>query len=81
MSGKPKATKTGIVEKIVKHHGQSEKAQIHVHEADHLYKELRIENTLETSTGKKVKLKKGAPVDVIVTADQAHTEPQMDEDS
>jgi len=81
MLRRPKATKTGTVEKIVKRHGESEKAQINVHEADHLYKELRIENTLEIAKGKKVKLKKGAVVDVTVTANQADTEPKTDEES
>jgi hypothetical protein len=39
--------------------------------ADHLYKEIRIENTLHDENGKEVALKQGAEVDVVV---QAHPE-------
>ena len=34
----------------------------------HLYRELRIENTLVTADGEKVKLKPGAEVDVTIEA-------------
>ena len=59
MSKKPKATKPGTVEKIIKPPipGEPEKAEIAVHGADDLYREIRIENTLESGDGKKVKLK------------------------
>lgn len=50
-----------------------EKAEIAVEGADHLYKEIRIENTLEDEQGRKVKLKEGAQVEVVVEADPKDT--------
>lgn len=77
---KPKTTKPGTVRKIVKSPvpGQPEKAEIEVHDAEDLYREIRIENTLEDSHGKKVKLKPGAHVDVTVEADDKDTVPKHD---
>ena len=59
----------GIVEKIIPspHPGLPEKAQISIEGADHLYRELRIENKLSDENGDGVKLKKGAHVEVSVT--------------
>jgi len=51
------------------HAGQPEKAQITVDEADHRYRDLRIENTLTDEHCNDVKLKKGAHVEVAVTAE------------
>jgi len=81
MSDKPSVTIPGTVEKIVKppHPSMPEKAQISVEGADHLYKEIRIENTLTDENGKPVKLKEGAEVVVTVEADPADTVPQKDE--
>ena len=78
MAEKPSTTKPGIVEKIIKPvvPDQPEKAQIAVEGADHLYREIRIENTLLDEDGKEVKLKEGAEVDVIVEADQKDTVPK-----
>ena len=61
-SKKPKTTKPGTVEKIIKSPfpSEPEKAEIAVEGADHLYREIRIENTLEAEHGKKVKLNQGA---------------------
>ncbi len=75
---KPRVKKRGVVEKIVKapHPNIPEKAQIAVEEADDLYREIRIENTLETENGEKVKLKEDAPVDVVIEADPASTVPK-----
>jgi|GEM_PF-1128846 len=75
---KPKVRKRGVVEKIVKapHPNIPEKAQIAVEDADHLYREIRIENTLETEDGEKVKLKEDAKVDVVIEADPASTVPK-----
>jgi len=56
-----------------------EKAEVQVHEADELYKEIRIENTLEDERGKKVKLKEDAPVDITVEADTKATTPDNNE--
>jgi hypothetical protein len=70
MSEKPSATLPAVVEKIIKPQtpGEPEKAQITVEGADHLYRELRIENTLVDEDGNKVKLKPGAEVDVTIEA-------------
>jgi hypothetical protein len=71
MTPKPSATLPGTVEKIIKppHPNAPEKAQIAVEGADHLYKELRIENNLTDENGNEVHLKQGAKVDVTVAAE------------
>jgi hypothetical protein len=81
MTKKPKTTKHGTVKKIIKSPDPSvpEKAEVQVHEADELYKEIRIENTLEDERGKKVKLKEDAPVDITVEADTKATTPDNNE--
>jgi hypothetical protein len=68
MSEKPSVTLPGTVEKIIQHPGEPEKAQISVEGADDLYQEIRIENTLIDENGEKVRLKKGAEVDVTLEA-------------
>jgi hypothetical protein len=75
MKKKPKTTKHGTVKRIIKSHHPSmpEKAEVEVHEADELYKEIRIDNELEDEHGKKVKLKEDAPVDITVEADKDST--------
>ncbi len=74
---KSKTTRPGTVEKIIKspYPQEPEKAEIAVEGADHLYREIRIENALEDDKGKKVKLKVGAQVDVTVEADPEDTVP------
>jgi hypothetical protein len=69
-SEKPTVTLPAVVEKIVQSVDPSEpeKAQIAILGADDLYKEIRIENTLEDADGEKVKLKPGAVVDVTIEA-------------
>ena len=66
---------TGVVEKIIQPvlEGEPEKAQIAVEGADHLYRELRIENNLVNDKGETVGLKQGAEVDVIIAADPKDT--------
>jgi hypothetical protein len=66
----PSASMAGTVRKIIpaKRGSQSEKAQISVGAADKKYRDLRIKNTLTNEHGDDVKLKKGAHVDVTVTA-------------
>jgi hypothetical protein len=78
MTAKPSATLPGTVEKIIKppHPSEPEKAQIAVEGADHLYKELRIENSLTDENGNEVHLKKGAKVDVTVAAEPDATVPK-----
>jgi hypothetical protein len=63
-------TLPGTVEKIIKPivPSELEKAQIAVEGADHLYKEIRIENTLTDERGDKVQLKPGAQVKLTVEA-------------
>jgi hypothetical protein len=67
----PSVTVPGTVDKIIPspRPSEPEKAQIAVKEADHGYQELRIENTLTDEHGDDVKLKKGAHVEVTVTAE------------
>jgi hypothetical protein len=68
---KPSVTLTGTVEKVIPspHPALPEKAQIAVEQAEHMYRELRIENSLRDENGNKVKLKPGAEVDVTIEAD------------
>ena len=78
MTTKPKTTKPGEVQKIIKspHPGMPEKAEIAIEGADHLYREIRIENSLEDGNGKKVKLKQGAQVEITVEAETKETVPE-----
>src|ERR1700689_3093693 len=61
----------GTVDRIIPARGPNrpEKAQIGVDAADRPYRRLRIENTLFDEHGDEVKLKKGAHVDLTVTAE------------
>ena len=67
---RPSTTMHGTVDKIIPAPGPSrpEKAQIAVDGIDQRYRNLRIENTLTDENGYEVKLKKGAHVEVTVTA-------------
>jgi hypothetical protein len=71
-------TLPGTVEKIIPSIDprQPDKAQIAVEGAEPLYKELRIENTLENGDGQPVSLKRGAEVQVTIAADPEATTPQ-----
>ena len=79
-SNKSQTMKAGTVRKIVVSPvpNDPEKAEIEVKGADDLYKEIRIENTLQDSKGKKVKLKKDAEVDLTIEADEKDTLPKDD---
>ncbi len=70
MTENPSTTLAGTVEKIIKPivPSEPERAQIAVDGADHLYKELRIENRLTDASGNEVHLKPGARVEVTVEA-------------
>lgn len=63
------------VEKIIKPLVPSdpEKAQIRVQDAEELYQEIRVNNVLADEKGRKVQLKEGAEVDVVVEADSSAT--------
>lgn len=70
-SEKPSVTLPGKVDRIlpaVPAAGIPEKAQVSVEGADHLYKEIRIENTLQDEKGREVALKPGSEVQVTVEA-------------
>jgi hypothetical protein len=79
----PSITLPGTVEKIIKPvvPTMPEQAQISVEGAEHLYKEIRIENTLVDAKGRPVKLKEGAEVDVKVEAPPEATIPKQGDDS
>ena len=78
MTEKHSVTLPGTVEKIIEspHSEVPEKAEIAVHGADELYKEIRIDNTLTDEKGKEVKLKEGSPVEVTVEAEPEATTPK-----
>jgi predicted DNA-binding antitoxin AbrB/MazE fold protein len=81
LSEKPSTTLPGTVEKIIKPVSpeEPEKAQIAIHGADDLYREIRIENTLTDEKGEKLSLKKGAEVEITVEAPLDATTPQSNE--
>jgi hypothetical protein len=76
-SADQKATVTlpGTVEKIIPSIDpeEPEKAQIAVEGAEDLYREIRIDNTLQDGNGNVVSLKKGAEVEVTIAADSEAT--------
>ena len=61
----------GTVEKVLrsKYANEPEKAEINIKEADDLYREIRVENTLTDEKGEKRALKPGAEIDVFLEAD------------
>ena len=65
----------GTVEKVIKPlvPNQAEKAQIGIHGADDLYREIRIDNVVADESGTKAQLKPGTEIDVIVEADSYAT--------
>lgn len=67
----PSVTMSGTVDKIIPspRPRQPEKAQIAVEGADDRHRDLRIENALTDEHGDDVKFKKGARVDVTITAE------------
>jgi len=75
---KSKTKKPGTVKKIIKSPfpEEPERAEIAIEDADDLYREIRVENTLENEKGKKVKMKQGAQVDVIIEAEDKDTTPK-----
>jgi hypothetical protein len=72
---KAAATLSGTVEKIIPPitPNHPEKAQISVEGAEDLYKEIRVENTLQDESGNEVVLKNGAKVDITIEADPEAT--------
>ena len=72
---KPSVTLPGTVKQIIEspHPMMREKAEIAIHGADELYKEIRIDNALTDEHGDKVRLKEGADVEVTVEAEPGAT--------
>jgi len=68
-------TMPGTVEKIIPSilPGGQDTAQISIEEADHLYKEIRVDNRFTNKDGEEVALKLGAEVDVTIAADPKDT--------
>jgi hypothetical protein len=77
-SDKPSIKLPGTVEKIIKPvlPDEPEKAQIAIEGADDLYREIRIENTLQNKNAEDVGLKQGAEVEVTVEAEPEATTPK-----
>jgi hypothetical protein len=67
---KPSATVPGRVNKIIPSAppNQPERVQIGIHDSGRKYSDIRIENSLTDEHGDDVRLKKGAHVDVTITA-------------
>jgi hypothetical protein len=63
-------TLPAVVQKIIPsiHPSDPDKAEIAVEGADHLYREIRVENRLQDSDGQDVALKPGAHVEVTIEA-------------
>jgi hypothetical protein len=80
-SEKAAVTLPGTVDKIIPaiQPGEEDKAQITVEGAEDLYREIRVENTLQDSNGNPVSLKKGAEVEVTIEAEPHATEPKKPE--
>lgn len=75
---KPSVTLPGTVDKVIPsvHPAEPDKAQIIVEGADHLYREIRVTNTLQDENGNEVALKQGAEVEVTIEADASETVPK-----
>lgn len=83
MGEKPSTTLPATAEKIIKpiYPHEPEKAQLAVDGADHLYRELRIENALTNHGGEKVRLKQCAEVDITIEAEPNAILPTQDRPS
>lgn len=78
MAERATVTLPGVVQKVIERPPEPKRAEIAVEGADPLYKEIRIENTLEDEDGKEVELKPGAEVDVKIEADPEAVKPKED---
>lgn len=63
------------VHKIIKSAvpSQPDKAEIDIHDADDLYREIRVDNVVTDEKGEQAQLKQGAEVEVIIEADSDAT--------
>jgi hypothetical protein len=75
MSRKKRKKLRGTVKKVIKplYPNSKEKAEIDIHEADHLYREIRVDNEVADESGEKASLKEGAEIDVVIEADSDAT--------
>ena len=72
--GRKKRKMRGTVKRVFRPSiAEPEKAEIAVHEADELYREIRIENVVTDEQGQQERLKPGADVDVTIEADSDAT--------
>jgi hypothetical protein len=80
---KPAVKLPGTVERVIStpYPSEPEKAEISVDGADPLYKEIRIENTLQDEEGNEVALKPGAQVEVTIEAEAQETSPKKPSES
>lgn len=70
MTKKPSVTLPGRVEKVIEQGAdEPEKVQISINNADPLYREIRIENSLKDSTREEIHLQKDEEFDVTVEAE------------
>jgi hypothetical protein len=78
VSGKTKTSKSGTVKNILPSFDPREpdKAEIHIPDAEPLYQELRVPNSLRDQKGEEVQLKKGAELEVHIEADKDATTPE-----
>ena len=76
MAERATVTLPGVVQKVIERPAEPKKAEIAVEGADPLYKEIRIENTLEDEDGEEVELKAGAEVDVKIEAEPEAVKPK-----
>ena len=74
MNVNPSTILSGTVQKIIRSgvSNEPERAQIVVEGAEHLYRELRIENALTDAAGNRVHLKPGARVQLTLEAEPHH---------
>jgi hypothetical protein len=72
---RPWKTVSGRVQKIVNrvYQNHTEDVEITIPEAEHLFREIRIENTFTDVDGQQVALKQGAHLDVTFEADSTDT--------
>ena len=81
MTEKASVTLSGTVEKIIESRYEPDKIQINVERADHLFQEVRIENSFTDQKGNEVSLKLGAPVEITMAAAVASTRSISDQET
>lgn len=73
--GKKTKRLQGTVQKIIQPRfpNEPEKAEIEIEQADHLYREIRVENVLTGDNGEQAVLRPGAEVELVIEADSSAT--------